>query len=199
MTVKATSVRAIFFDSPSEAVAAMTTAVRYGEAGAEIRDALGRMPDATKGAVLAEVGKAAAEIMEFDVTDVFRKAWERHSALRRAAAATGADPDSEHIMELATHTMSLTHRPSVELHIEDLPAVTIGVHVRLNVTVRGMLAVVRGGRLVAIRAGSGDVTGRLTLADREVAQRRVTLALPITIRLDEGLSLPAGPVQQLTH
>ena len=193
MTGETTSVQSIFFNSPEEAVAALTTAVRSGEAGDQIHRALGRMPEGAKNAVMAEVGNVAAGIMKLDVTDVFTAAWRKHSALRTAAEATLADPDTEQVVELATHSVSFTHEPSVEVHLGNLPVADISLQVQLQVDVRGALAVVKGGRLTAVRAGSADVSGTLTVVDHQVAERQVTLELPLTIRLGAGLPLAVAP------
>jgi hypothetical protein len=132
-------------------------------------------------------------MLDLDVTDIVGQAWGKHSALRRAAAATLAAPDTEQLVEMMTHGMTFEHRPSVEIHVADLPVATIELVARLEITVHGMLAVVRGGRLTAIRAGTADLAGTLTFAGQQVAQRQVSLALPVVVRLRSGLALLDEP------
>jgi hypothetical protein len=193
MTEPAVSVRSIFFNSPADAVAALTTAVGSGEAGEQIRGALGRMGDAGQSAVFGEVASVAAGLLELDVTEIFGAALGRHSALRREAAASLAAPHTERIAELATHSVSYDHHPSIEIHVANLPVATIGLLARLEFRVRGLLAVVRGGRLIAIRAGNCDLTGTLAIAGVRVAQREVRLDLPLALRLGDGVALLDEP------
>jgi hypothetical protein len=193
MTEPAVSVRSIFFNSPADAVAALTTAVGSGEAGEQIRGALGRMGDAGKSAVFGEVANVAADLLEFDVTDIFGAALGKHSALRREAAASLAEPHTERIAELATHSVSYDHRPSIEIHVANLPVAVIGLLVQLEIQVRGLLAVIRGGRLTAIRAGDCDLAGTLAIAGVRVAHRQVRLDLPLALRLGEGVRLLDEP------
>ncbi|HEU4348652.1 MAG TPA: hypothetical protein VFR35_12800 [Actinoplanes sp.] len=192
MTGEATSVQSIFFNSPADAVAGLTAAVRSGDAGDAVTGSLGRMPEVAKNAVFTEVGTVAAGILDLDVSDIFTQAWEKSSALRAAAEASMADPDTEEILELATHTMTFAHEPSIEVHVADLPVATIEVQVQMEIKVSGALAVVKGGRMTALRAGSGALTGTLTIAGRQVARREVTLELPLTVNLGEGIPLLAG-------
>ena len=191
MTDTDNSVRSIFFESRADAVTALGAAVRSGAAADRVRGALGRMPEAGKNAVLAEVGEVAAAIMDLDVTDIFGLAWAKHAALRRAAATSLANPDAEELVELVTHSMSFEQQPSVEIHVADLPVATVRLRVQLEILIQGLLAVVKAGRLTAVRAGSGEVTGTLSIEDQQVAQRRLTLNLPRTIRLRDGIALLA--------
>ena len=189
MTAETTSVRSLFFDSPAEAAAALAGAVESGEVGADIRGALGRMPGAAKRAVLEEVGRESAGLLEMDVTDVFRTAWAKHTALREAAAATAAAPDTEQVLDLTDHAVSFTYEPAIEVHVADLPVATIGLQVELDIRIRGLLAVVRQGCLTAIRAGSAHGTGILSIADQQVVRRHVDLDLPLVLRLGNGVPL----------
>lgn len=189
MTAQTTSIRSLFFDSPAEAAAALARSVGSGEAGTEFRGALSRLPDATKRAVLDEVGTAAAGMLEMDVTDVFRNVWAKHTALREAAVATAAEPDTEQIVDLANHSASFTYDPAVEVQVAGLPVATIGLRVELEIQIRGLLAVVCRGRLTAVRAGSAAAAGTLSIADQQVAKRRVNLNLPLVLRLRKGIPL----------
>lgn len=189
MTEEATTVRSIFFDSPADAVSALATAVRSGAAGDGVVDALGRMPDAGKKAVLSEVGSAAAGILELGVQDIFGQAWGKYTALRRAAVATAADPGSEQIVELASHTLSFDHQPGVDVHIGDLPPLPITLHIQLTILVQGLVAVVRGGRLLLVRTGSCEATGTLTIAGRQVAERQLAVEFPLSLSFRDGIPL----------
>jgi hypothetical protein len=189
MTGTEATLRAFFFTEPAEAGAALGTAVRSGGAADEIGDALGRMPRAAKEAVLAEIGERAADVLDLGLADIFQGVWGKHAALRRAAVTTLAHPDTEELVELATYNVSFDDQPSIEVHIADLPVATVEVRVELEITVRGLVAVVRNGRLTAIRAGSGEVNGTLSIAGQQVTEQQATINLPAAIRLRGGIPL----------
>lgn len=189
MTDETTTVRSIFFDSPADAVDALGAAVRTGAAADEVRGKLGRMPGAAKDAVLGEVGKVAAGVLEKDVTEVFRSAWTKYDALRAAAAASLTDGNGERLVPLATHTVTFEQRPGVEIHMADLPVATVTLHIRLDIDVRGLLAVVAQGRLTDVRLGSADINGALELAGQPVLERQKTFELRHALRLGAGIPL----------
>jgi hypothetical protein len=186
------SVRALFFDSPADAVAAMTRAVRDGAAAGEIRDGLGRMPAAGKNAVLAEVGTVADGILGMDVIDIFEQSWTRFAALRDAAEKSLADPGGEELVEMATRTASFDYQPGVEVHLADLPVATVSLRAVLAFTVRGLIGVVADGALRAVRAGAWECEGTLDVAGRRVAQRQGSVDMPAEIRFRRPVPLLPG-------
>jgi hypothetical protein len=190
MTEETTSVRSVFFDSPADAATALTEAVRSGDAADAVRGQLGRMPAGAKDAVLAEVGQVAAGVLEMDVTDIFRSAWEKHTKLCEEALASLSDrAGAERVVPLAAHTITFEQQPGVEIHLADLPVTTVTLHVRLDLDVRGLLAVIEQGRLTAVRAGSADVTGALEIGGQPLLKRQKTIELKQAIRLGEGIYL----------
>ncbi|GLY05296.1 hypothetical protein [Actinoplanes sp. NBRC 101535] len=179
-----TPIRAVFFDSAADASAALTTAVTES-AG----ETLGRIPGAAREAVLAEAGEVAAGILEMDVQDVFALAWAKYAALRDAAVRTRDDPSAEEMVELAGHTLTFEQRPAVEIRIGDLAVASIEVRVCLEILVRWLLAVIRSGRVIAVKAGAADLTGTLEVAGQQVVQRRATIYLPAVVR---DISVPVA-------
>jgi hypothetical protein len=191
-TEPSTPLRAIYFDSPAEAVAGLTEAVRSG-AGDQLHGALGRMPAAAQTAVLGQVGSAAAGLLELDLAAILGLAWGKYAALRRAAEETAADWDTEQLVGLANHRVSFAHEPSVQVHVGDLPVAEIALRLELELRIKGLLAVVRGGRLTAIRTGRCEVGGTLTVAGRQVAERQISVELPRALRLGKGIALLDAP------
>jgi hypothetical protein len=180
--------RTIYFDSPAQAVAGLTAAVRAG-AGEQLNGVLSAIPAAARGAVLTQVAGAAAGLLELRLADVFELAWGKYAALRSAAEQTMADRDSEQLVGLATHQVSFTHQPSVQVQVADLPAAELTLRLEVEFLIRGALAVVRAGRLTAIRSGRCDVTGTLAIAGHRVLQRHINVDLPLALRLGNGVAL----------
>ena len=184
-----TTALALFFDSPADAAAQLGRAVRSGAVADEIGGALGRMPDAGKNAVLAEVATVTAGILDLDLTDIFAQSWGKYEALRDAATASLADPDGEELVELVTHKASFDYEPAVEIHVADFPVATVSVRIEIEATVRGLIAVVRNGRLTAVRAGNAELNGVLSILGQHVTDGATTFDLPAVIRLGAGIPL----------
>jgi hypothetical protein len=168
-----TDIRTILLDG--DATAVVTEAVRSGPAGARVRGALGALPEAVQNAVLARAGSACADVLALDIVDILGAAWRQHAALRRAAAETMAAPDSEQLVHMVAHTVSFRHAPSVEVRDRDRPVAVIDIEALLEMEIKGLLAVVRGGYLTGIQGGTCDVTGALAVGGTPIARRQRTI------------------------
>jgi hypothetical protein len=180
--------RTLFFDDPGEASEALAAAM-LGKPGDEIGTTLGGMPAAARKAAVSRLTDAATGLLEQDVTDIFGNAWRKHEAIRAAAQATLDEPGSERKVDLATHAIAFAHEPSVELRIGDRKVATVALQIQLDLLVKGLLGVIKNGRLMRLQGGVCDVDGSLTVAGMQVAQRQVTLQLPLSLRLRTGWPL----------
>ena len=190
-TTHAVDLRSVFFEDPSGAAATMTAALAGEQPGEGIGGALGRMPDAARQAVLDRVGTAAAGLLEQNVTDIVGAAWRKHAALRDAALATLAEPGTVRAPELATHTVSFAHEPAVEIRLGETLVATVTLQIQVEMQIKCLTATVRRGRLTAIRAGTCELAGTLTLMGRELTRRRMTLDLAASLPLGRGIPLLA--------
>ncbi|NMO52813.1 hypothetical protein HH310_16640 [Actinoplanes sp. TBRC 11911] len=177
------TLRGFFFTRPADAEAELAGAAESG-AGS---DGLGR--PAIRGAVFAQIGEKAAGVLDRSYSEIFQEVWGRHDALRQSAANTRDRPGSEEIVEMTTYDVSYQDRPVIEVQIGELEPVPLEIEVVLRITVRGLIAVIRDARLVALRAGTADVSGTLSFAGTQVAAKQATLELPGTILLGRGVPL----------
>jgi hypothetical protein len=135
------------------------------------------------------VDRAAAGVLEMDVTDIFQSAWTKHTALREAAEASLDDPAGERVVPLATHSVTFEQDPGVSIQVATLPVVTVTLHVQLDIAVRGLLAVVEAGRLTRVRVGAADFSGALEVAGQPLLERQKSVELSSALRLGTGIQL----------
>ncbi|HEX5202295.1 hypothetical protein ACFQS1_37580 [Paractinoplanes rhizophilus] len=180
------SLRSFFFPAdPAGAGAALS------EAAAGVN--LGGLTPAARKALLTEVGEEAAKVLDLGIDDIFRGVWDKYKQLLDAAERTAAAPGSVEAVPLLDRRMSFEDGPGVEVRIADLPPFTIPVVIALEITVHGLSAVVGNALLKAVRAGSADVTGTLTIAGQLVAEQQATIDLPGVLRFGEGIPLGEPP------
>ena len=191
----AVDLRDLFFDNPDEAAEAMTAAV-LGKPGDEIGTFLEGMPAAAKKAALTRLTDAATGLLNQDVTDIFGNAWRKHETIRNAAEATVAQPGTERKVNLATHAVSFAHEPCVELWIGDRKIATVTLQAQLELLIKSFEAVIKAGRLIGVRAGTCDIDASLTVSGMPVAQRQMTLQLPLMLRLRNGWPLVDEPPRE---
>ena len=114
-------------------------------------------------AVEHQVATATDGLLSLNLADVAAAGWKKYDALRQAARRTRDAPTTEEIVALATHRIESSHRPTVELSIDGRTIATIEIALQVAFNMSGVLAVVRQGRLTAIRSGTCTVAGSLAV------------------------------------
>jgi hypothetical protein len=147
-----------------------------------------------------EICTTTDDLLNLDLVDVLVTGWRKHAALTAAARRTAAAPGSSEVVDLATHHISMTQRPYIDLVCDGVRVGRVQLELRLDVTVAGLVAVVRAGRLAAAQAGHCTVTATLLIENEQVAARSAHLDLPQAVRLGAGIPLlpdrePAAPRQ----
>lgn len=181
----------LFLFGPREhdTIESIADAVDRRGVGGAVGAALSGLGKAGLTAVCDEVGRAAEHLLDMDVGDVLVSAWRMHRDLVAAGERTLATPGTEELVPLATHKVSSTHRPYVDLYVDDLRVHRVDLTLTLTFLVKGLLGVVRGGRLVGLRTGTAELTAALRCEDHDVAKKKATLDLPLVVPLGDGVPL----------
>jgi hypothetical protein len=129
-----------------------------------------------------EIGTITDGLLDLDLGDILVSGWCKYSALVQSARRTLSAPTSEEVVVLATHRVTSTHRPRVDLLIDGTRLNSFEFELHIDVEVTGLSAVVRSGDLVALRGGACQVSGTLSLEGVKLAARRQNL--------DAGLLIP---------
>jgi hypothetical protein len=128
-------------------------------------------------------------LIDTDVLALMGTAWRKHATLVAVARRTAASPGVEEQVVLATHRMSSIQEPEVDLLLDGMLMGTLEVKISVDFVVRGLVAVVREGRLVGLRAGSCSAEAAFALEDVEIARRKTHFDLPSEISLANGIPL----------
>lgn len=178
---------------------AMASNTRELGVGELVGKAVGGLAAAGRDAVCDEVGRAADSLLELDISDVLATAWRKHADLRAAGRRTVENLGSEEIVELATHKITSTHRPYVDVFVDDVEITKVELELTLTFVLHGVLAVVWRGWLVKLRAGTCDVTAELTCEGVRLARRSTSFSVPGTIRVQPGIDLRPEGHDSLSH
>ena len=146
-------------------------------------------------AVDDETGRILEGLLEVDLGDALVMGWRKHRALAEAAHRTLATPGSEEIVALATHRITWTASPAVDLLVSEVWVNTFEFELRVELDVLGLTAVVRGGQLVGLRGGECLVAATLTLEGGVLAEgeQRIDLTRTLWLRHPVTLLTPAEP------
>jgi len=136
-----------------------------------------------------EIGSLTDSLLDMDLGDILVSGWRKYSALVQAAHRTLSPPPSEEVVALATHRVTSTHRPRVDLLIDGKRLNSFEFELKVDVEVTGLSAVVRSGDLVALRGGVCQLSGTLSLEGVKLAAREQSLDLGLLMPLRRHIPL----------
>jgi hypothetical protein len=150
-----------------------------------------------------EVGTAVAQLLSMDLGDVLVAGWRKYQALVDAARRTRSSPDREEVLALATHRVTCSYSPRVDMLVDDIRVNTFEFEVTLTFDVTGLSAIVAGGDLVGLSGGACLVTGTLTLEGAVLVHRQRTFDPRFVVSLHQPIQLlptpEPTPPQQRAH
>jgi hypothetical protein len=164
-------------------------ALHQGDALHRAVDALERVPAPLAHVASGRVASVFAALLQMDLVDVLVGGWTKYNALMSAARASLDTPGEERVVELATHQITSTHEPSIELEIDGIDAGSIDIAIELTATVHALVAVVRAGTLTSLRSGRIDLAATLSCEGLEITSVSRELDPSLAFDLGEGIPL----------
>lgn len=156
--------------------------------------AVGGLSRAGLQAVGRETSGIVSGLLDVNLADVMLGGWRKHAALTAAARRTRAAPGSRELVELATHRITSTHRPCIELLVDGHLVATLRLELTIELTIKALVAGVAHGDLVALHAGQCVTSGALSIEGHEVARRQAEIDLRAVLPLSQAIPLlPAQP------
>lgn len=156
---------------------------------------LANFTEATRNEAVQEVERISDELLNLNLTDVLLGALSTYEELRAAGQRTITAADSEELVELLSHQITLRSQPSIDLLVNDVNAATVHMVLSLVIDIQALTATVREGRLTALHVGRCDVDASVNIEGTTVARKQAQLQLPISVSLGTGLPLTAQAPQ----
>lgn len=157
--------------------------------GVDLGRALANVPASLHEAAIRETTKAATGLLEVDLVGCLVSGWQKHRDVIAAAHRSVAVPGSIELVDLATHQITATQRPAVNLLVGEQRLATVELGVSVVFDISALVAGIRAGRMVAVHSGRCDVTASLAVQNTTVISRQVHLELPGIIPLGQGIRL----------
>ena len=98
-------------------------------------------------------------------------------------------PGSEEVVVLATHRVAWSYDPHLDLLVDGVRVTTLDFELGVTFDLDGVVAVVRHGELVALRAGQCTITASLSLQGTTLAQRRARMHAAVVLPLEPPVGL----------
>jgi hypothetical protein len=150
---------------------------------------LGGLTPATRTAVAREITATVASLLNVNPVDVLVGGWREYKQITDAARGTLAATGSTELLALATHQITETLNPSVDVLVDGYRVAALPLSITIVCDVEAMLAKISAGRLVAIESGRCSVTAALAIADAQITSRTTRFDLPGAVSLGRGLRL----------
>ena len=158
-------------------------------AGSDLDRALRRLPEATQKAAVAEAGATAARLLDVRLDALLLSGWRLHRDLVGAARRTLASPGSTEVVDLIRHQVTAAQEPSVAVLVDGHQVASIQLGLTVEFDISALVAGIKAGLLVAIHAGSCDITARLAIQGVEVQDGSTHLDLPAVLTVSPGIRL----------
>ncbi|MGR0218807.1 hypothetical protein [Agromyces sp. ZXT2-6] len=175
-------------DSLAEAVADVAAKRDVGGAVAKLAT---RLTAVGSRFVCGEVGTVADGLLDSDVTDIVAHGWERHREIVEAKEWTRVNPGGEKLVPLATHTVTSTCAPHVDVFVEGTLVTRIDLGVRLVTRFEGAVVAIRRGEVAEVRSGRVEVKGTVSCESVTIAERSRTFDLPGVLGFRASAPMPA--------
>ncbi len=140
-------------------------------------------------AVEHELATVIDSFLGLDLLDLAAGGWRKHAELTAAARRTRSVPGSEEVVALATHCITSSHRPFVDVLVDGARIGTLDVELTLLYQVAGLVGVVQDACLTHVRSGECTIDGTLAVQRTVLAERQGRLDLPGTLRLRAPIPL----------
>lgn len=170
------------------------------ETGADTLEVhLERLPPALRATAAEQIVTLVARVLDRRLVDLLGAGWRKWEQLTEAARRTVHDPGEVEIVELVEHEISSIQRPHVDVTFDGRKVAEVGAEAAVEVRLHAVTAVVKDGRLAALRSGRADVDARLSIEGALVAEASRQVDLSIEIALGDGIPLlePVEPVAVL--
>jgi hypothetical protein len=141
-----------------------------------------------------QIANALAQVLDLNIAQFVLDGWAKHRELLAAARTTAGSPTHTEEVVLADHRISSRHQPAAEVYLNGARVATVQFELEVWIDIQSVVVLVRGGRLVAIRAGDAGVGARLATAGHDIAERRVRCAAGALIPLGSGIPLLDSPL-----
>jgi hypothetical protein len=156
------------------------------------RGAVGRVRRLTAAALAAvddEIAAVIDAVLGVEIGGALVTGWRRRTDLVSAGQRTVAAPGTEEIVVLQSHAVRWRYRPAVDVLVDGRRVTTIELALEVVYDVRGAVAIVRGGELVAVRSGDVALSATLWVSEQEVAREERTVEAALLVTVDPPVRL----------
>jgi hypothetical protein len=177
----------LLFGPGADAAEALARQIKSAET--DLDRVLRQLRPATRQAAVRETAAAAAGLLDVRLDGLLLAGWRIQHDLTGAARRTLASPGSTELVDLARHRVSADQEPSVAVMVDGRQVATIRFGLTVEYDITALVVGIKAGLLVAVHAGSCDVTATLAIQGTQVQTASTHLELPAALTVSPGIRL----------
>lgn len=167
-------------------------AIERSDAGAKLKEAVGKLPGIAWGPVAKEIEAKIAEVLDVDIVGILLGGWKKYRQLQRYRDHTKYPPEETILLSLTEHSISSLHHPKIEILAEQVLLARLEFTITLALKLEGIVLKVRDGKIREICAGRCRGKGTLECAGVPLLEKETErFELPGRIDLGDGIEIPA--------
>jgi hypothetical protein len=139
------------------------------------------------------VAEALTGLLDIDLGNLALDGWSKYDELLAAAHRSQEAPRKDEAVQLIELRVISTHRPAVELYVAGALVATITFDLEVHIGVHAVDAIVRAGRLVALRGGDVALAARLSAKGQTIVEGATSCPVGVLVPLNDGIPLLEGP------
>jgi hypothetical protein len=132
-------------------------------------------------ALIEEIETKLRMVLSDTLADLVVGGWRAHAAIAKAVRKSRDEPGVDQVVPLRNHTITANRGHDLDVEVDGFQVLTLSAELVVKLQLFDAVAVVRDGHLVAVRSGTANAGGILTVEGVEVAKQ--TLTFPLTAEL----------------
>lgn len=175
--------------TPDKARIRLEKVVMQAADGDELRARPLRMLGAVaRQALVEEIEAKLRTVLSETLGDLVVGGWRTHAAITQAARKSRHEPGVDQVVPLRNHTITADRHHELDIEVDGARVITLTTRLGVRLQLHDAVAVVRDGRLVAVRSGQARAIGSVTVEGVELVQRTLTFPLTAEISTQADIS-----------
>lgn len=136
-----------------------------------------------------DVVEHVKKLFDTPFPELLAGAWEKSAEIQEFCDPARHPRDESNVLDLASHTLTWTQEPEVEVVFNGTYSVVLKLRVQAQVTVHGGVLVISDARFRKLKTGKVEVKATLSVQGQEVASRKVSVEMPGEVSFGGGIPI----------
>jgi hypothetical protein len=134
-------------------------------------------------ALVEEIETKLRMVMSDTLVDLILGGWREYGPITQAMRRSRTQPGVDQIAALRSHTVTAHREYNLDIEVDSVRVMTLSTQLVMDGQLHDAVAVVREGRVVAVRSGEVKADGKVTVEGVQIGHRAMTFPLTAELAL----------------